>query len=75
VGAILTDYSVVGDWAIVGEGAVVRGEIPAGKIAVGVPAKVIGDVTAQHKAEWQYYKDKYAELATTRYPASLRRIG
>ena len=75
VGAILTDFSVVGDWAIVGEGAVVRGEVPDGKIAVGVPAKVIGDVTEKHKQEWQYYKDKYAELASVRYPAGLKRIG
>ena len=52
VGAILTDFCVVGDWAIVGEGAVVRGEVPDGKIAVGVPAKVIGDVTGKHKQEW-----------------------
>jgi carbonic anhydrase/acetyltransferase-like protein (isoleucine patch superfamily) len=51
LGAILTDFSVVGDWAIVGE------------------------VTAEHKAEWQYYKDKYAELAATRYPTGLKRIG
>ena len=75
VGAILTDFSVVGDWAIVGEGAVVRGEVPDGKIAVGVPAKVIGDVTETHKQEWQYYKDKYAELASVRYPQGLRKIG
>ena len=75
VGAILTDFSVVGDWAIVGEGAVVRGEVPDGKIAVGVPAKIIGDVTETHKQEWQYYKDKYAELASVRYPQGLRKIG
>jgi carbonic anhydrase/acetyltransferase-like protein (isoleucine patch superfamily) len=74
VGAILTDFCVVGDWAIVGEGAVVRGEVPDGKIAVGVPAQVIGDVTERHKQEWQAYKDRYAELATTRYPAGLKRI-
>ena len=75
LGAILTDFSVVGDWAIVGEGAVVRGEVPDGKIAVGVPARILGDVTAEQKAEWQYYKDKYAELAAARYPAGLKRIG
>ena len=74
IGAILTDFSVVGDWAIVGEGAVVRGEVPDGKIAVGVPAKTIGDVTDKHKQEWQYYKDKYAELAAVRYPKSFKRI-
>ena len=74
IGAILTDFSVIGDWAIVGEGAVIRGEVPDGKIAVGVPAKIIGDVTEKHKAEWQFYKDKYAELASVRYPAGLKRI-
>ena len=52
-----------------------RGEIPDGKIAVGIPAKVIGEVTEQHKQEWQAYKDMYAELAITRYPAGLKRIG
>jgi carbonic anhydrase/acetyltransferase-like protein (isoleucine patch superfamily) len=74
LGAILTDFSVVGDWAIIGEGAVVRGEIPDGAIAVGIPAKVIGEVTDQQKQEWGYYKDKYAELASRRYPKGLRRI-
>ncbi|HZY46070.1 MAG TPA: gamma carbonic anhydrase family protein [Anaerolineae bacterium] len=74
VGAILTDFSIVGDWAIVGEGAVVRGEVPDGSIAVGVPAKVIGHVTDKHKEEWQYYKDKYAVLASVRYPKGLKRI-
>ena len=71
LGAILTDFSVVGDWAIVGEGAVVRGEVPDGAIAVGIPAKVIGQVTEKHKIEWQYYKDKYAELASARYLKGL----
>lgn len=75
VGAILTDFSIVGDWAIIAEGAVVRGEVPDGAIAVGVPAKVIGQVTDKHKEEWQYYKDKYAELAINRYPKSFKRIG
>ena len=75
IGAILTDFSLVGEWAIVGEGAVVRGEVPGGMIAVGIPARVIGQVTAKHKEEWQYYKEKYAELAMVRYPRGLKRIG
>ncbi|MBI4674394.1 MAG: gamma carbonic anhydrase family protein [Chloroflexi bacterium] len=62
--AILTDFCIVGDWAIVAEGAVVRGEIPDGKIAVGVPAQVIGDVQDKHKAEWQYYKLMLRTLPT-----------
>ena len=75
VGAILTDYAIVGNWAIIGEGAVVRGEIPDGKIAVGVPAKIIGEVNEEQKVEWQYYKDKYAELARERYPKGFKRVG
>jgi carbonic anhydrase/acetyltransferase-like protein (isoleucine patch superfamily) len=74
LGAILTDFSVVGEWAIIGEGAVVRGEIPSQKIAVGIPAKVIGEVSEQHREEWRYYKSKYAELARLRYPQGLKRI-
>jgi len=74
VGAILTDFSEVGDWAIIGEGAVVRGQVPDDKIAVGIPAKVIGDVQTKHKKEWSYYKDKYAELARDRYPRGLRKL-
>ena len=40
-----------------------------------VPAKVIGQVTDAQKQEWQYYKEKYAELARVRFPAGLKRIG
>ena len=75
VGAIISDYAVVGDWAIIGEGAVVRGDVPDGAIAVGVPAKVVGQVSEQQKEEWLYYKNKYAELARVRYPAGFKRIG
>ncbi len=75
VGAIISDYSVVGDWAIIGEGAVVRGVIPDGAVAVGVPARVIGRVTDEQKREWLYYKDKYAELASERYPKGFKKIG
>ena len=41
-GAKLLDGVVVGDRAIVGAGAVVRDAVPAGAIAVGIPARVVG---------------------------------
>jgi carbonic anhydrase/acetyltransferase-like protein (isoleucine patch superfamily) len=65
MGAIVSDYAVVGEWGVVGEGCVVRNkqEIPAGKIAVGVPAKVIADVKDDYKELWTRYKGLYAELA------------
>jgi len=34
----------IGDHSVIGAGAVVTHSIPAGKVAVGVPAKVVGDV-------------------------------
>jgi acetyltransferase-like isoleucine patch superfamily enzyme len=41
-GAKVLDGTTVGDDAIVGAGAVVTSDVPAGAIAVGVPAKVVG---------------------------------
>ncbi len=75
MGAIVSDYAVVGRWAILGEGAVVRQyfEVPAEKIAVGVPAKIIGDVKDHHKEELRRFKGIYRDLAR-RYPVGLRKI-
>jgi len=75
VGAIVSDYASVGVWSIIGEGAVVAGSqsIPEGKVAVGVPAKVIRDVSDADKQLWRTYKDAYADLAL-RYPKGLKRI-
>jgi phenylacetic acid degradation protein len=74
VGAIISDYALVGNWAIIGEGAVVRGNIPDGAIAVGIPARVVGEVSEEQRQEWIYYKNKYAELASVRYPTGLKKI-
>ncbi len=38
---VVADGSVIGDGAVVGAGSVVRGEIPAGVLAAGAPARVI----------------------------------
>jgi len=47
--SILLPGTRIGDRAIIGAGSVVRGEIPAGAIAAGVPAKVIGTVAEFHE--------------------------
>jgi len=75
MGAIVSDYCDVGEWAVVGEGAVVKNstEIPPGKIAVGVPAKVVADVVEEYKQQWTGFKDIYVDLAR-RYPKGLERI-
>lgn len=76
LGAVISDYAVVGEWAIVGEGAVVPAgfNAPDGKIAVGIPVKVVGDVKKEHKELWVKYKATYADLARNRYPKGLRKI-
>jgi phenylacetic acid degradation protein len=75
MGAIVSDYATVGHWAVVGEGAVVkmRSEIPAGKIAVGVPAKVIGEIQEHHREELSRFKAIYRDLAQ-RYPKGLKQM-
>ena len=51
-GAKVLDGTTVGDAAIVGAGAVVTSDVPAGAIAVGVPAKVVGTTDgAAHRHE------------------------
>jgi maltose O-acetyltransferase len=44
VGAIILPGSVIGDDAIIGAGAVVRGAIPAASVAVGAPARVVTSI-------------------------------
>jgi carbonic anhydrase/acetyltransferase-like protein (isoleucine patch superfamily) len=48
-------------------------EVPSEKIAVGVPAKVIGDVKEHHKEELTKFKAIYRDLAR-RYATGLKKI-
>lgn len=75
MGAIISDYAEIGEWCAVGEGAVVKqnDKIPDGKVVVGIPAKVIGEVTKEWKELWGSYKKIYVELAK-RYIKSLKKI-
>jgi len=76
MGAIVSDYAEVGEWAVVAEGAVVKNKdkIPEKKIAVGVPAKVVADITPDYKEQWTRFKQIYADLAQKRYPMSLKKV-
>lgn len=76
MGSIVSDWAAIGSWAVIAEGALVknRQEIPAGKIAAGVPAKVIGEVSEKYRADWSGFKQIYVDLART-YRSDLKRIG
>ena len=51
-GAIIMPGSTIGDEAVIAPGAIVRGDIPAGAVAIGNPAQVVSDVASfaqQHR--------------------------
>jgi carbonic anhydrase/acetyltransferase-like protein (isoleucine patch superfamily) len=76
MGAIVSDWAEIGEWAVVAEGAVVKNKqhVPKRTIAVGVPAKVVSEVSLDYKNQWTHYKKIYRDLARQRFPASLRQI-
>jgi len=75
MGAIISDYAEVGEWGVVGEGAVVKNgqKLPDNSIAVGIPAKVIGEVKDEYKGTWTKYKEIYVGLAR-RYKEELKEL-
>jgi len=60
VGAIILPGTRVGDDSIIGAGAVVRGDIPAGSMVVGNPAKVVSDVKSV--ADWHRHAARQAPV-------------
>ena len=72
MGAIVSDYAVVGVWSVVAEGCVVKNNqvIEDQKIVVGVPAKVVGEVSEEYRKLWTNYKNIYVKLAQE-YPKKL----
>jgi carbonic anhydrase/acetyltransferase-like protein (isoleucine patch superfamily) len=63
--AVVSDYSEVGEGAIVGEMGLVKNgqKIPPRKVAVGAPVQVIGDVEEKHDLMARRAKQIYVELA------------
>jgi phenylacetic acid degradation protein len=65
MGSVVSDFSTVGEWAAVAEGAVVvsKSNIPARKVAAGIPAKVIKDISKDWQQQWALYKEKLPAIA------------
>ncbi len=55
IGAIILDHADIGDGCMVAAGAVVLTgmQVPSGKLLIGVPARVAGDLTEALRAECQ----------------------
>ncbi len=76
MGAIVSDWAEIGEWAVAAEGAVVKNKqkIPTKAIAVGVPAKVVSEISIKYQKQWSKYKKIYSDLARIRFPMSLKEI-
>jgi len=75
MGAIVSDWAVVGKDSVVGEGAVVRqsADIPPDKIAVGVPARVVGNADEETREFQRLARQVYSALAG-RYRIGLKKL-
>lgn len=65
MGAVVSDWADVGEWAVVAEGAVVtqRFVVPATRIAVGVPARLLDrPIDDEFRAAWLGFKNLYVDL-------------
>jgi len=64
--SIVSDFAHLKEWAILGEGALAKNSfvLEEGDIAVGVPAKVIGNLSSKPKTKEELwgYKLKYQEM-------------
>ena len=69
----VTDFAEVGKWAVIAEHALVKTKqaIEPEKIAGGVPARVIKDVTEEYKKLWADYKYNYTSFCK-RYKNNLK---
>lgn len=56
-GVIILKNVTIGDNCIIGAGAVVSKSIPAGSVAAGVPARVIGTVEEYYNKNKEYFED------------------
>ena len=76
MGAIVSDWADIGKWAVIAEGALVKNKqkIPDKAIAVGVPAKIISEISEEYIKQWTKYKKIYSDLASKRFPFYLKEV-
>lgn len=73
--AVIQDGAIIGDQTLIGAGCVVVADmdIPGGKMVLGVPGKIVADVSEEQKAAWNWALELYQGLPL-RCKKSLRRV-
>jgi phenylacetic acid degradation protein len=73
--AVIHDGVVIGDEALIGAGCVILSdvEIPAGKVVIGVPGRIVGNVSEEQKEAWAWGLELYQALPA-RCLNSMRRL-
>ena len=65
MGAILSILSEIGEWTIIGEGAIVKmyKNFPNGVVVAGNPARIVREVSEEDRKNWDWGKQLYIDLA------------
>ena len=65
IGAIILDGAVIQKYAMVAAGAVVKPNfvVPSGKLAAGVPAKIIRDLTEEEITDFERSAERYVKYS------------
>ncbi|MCL6434128.1 MAG: gamma carbonic anhydrase family protein [Leptolyngbyaceae cyanobacterium HOT.MB2.61] len=63
IGAVVLDGVRVGAGSIIGAGAVVTKDVPARSLVVGIPGKVLRQISDQEAAELLDHAERYRKLA------------
>lgn len=77
IGAIVLDNCRIGEFAMLGAGSLLPPgkEVPPGKLAMGVPAKVVRDITPEEEAMIRRTAETYAQRAAEyNDPAQFKRL-
>jgi carbonic anhydrase/acetyltransferase-like protein (isoleucine patch superfamily) len=73
--AVVQDFADIGDNCVIGSGCVipVRMQVPPMKVVMGVPGKIVGDVTPEQEQLWRFATELYQTLPK-RYSETARLI-
>ncbi len=63
IGAIVLDGVCVGAGSIIGAGAVVTKDVPPRSLVVGIPGKIVRQISSEEAAELIEHAERYKELA------------